>query len=340
MTAATGTPVFDHLQRLTDRRGTFEHAHLTAPDPEHGYCTDDVARVLVVTTREPGLERTLNGIAGTALRFLGEAQALTGACRNRMDSKGNWIDEPAMEDAWGRCLWGLGTAAAHSDVVWARQSAIMQFERGAQTRSTWPRAMAFAALGAAEMLAYDPENRAARLLIIDYAASVAEPNGDPAWPWPEPRLTYANAVLPEAMIAAGAVLEDASLRQRGLDLLAWLLDVETTDGHLSVTPVAGRGPGEKGPAFDQQPIEVSTLADACARAATVDSDAMWPDGVRAAAAWFQGDNDAGQVMWDPETGGGFDGLHADGVNHNQGAESTLAVLSTLQHARCLSAVPQ
>lgn len=340
MTAPIPTPVFDHLERMTDHRGTFEHAQFAEPDPVHGYCTDDVARVLVVTTRQPGLERTLNGVAGTAVRFLGEAQALTGACRNRMDSKGKWTDEPAVEDAWGRCLWGLGTAAAHSDVVWARQSAIMQFERGAQERSPWPRAMAFAALGAAEMLAFDPENRAARLLIIDYAASLAEPNGDPAWPWPEPRLTYANAVLPEAMIAAGAVLEDGSLRQRGLDLLAWLLDVETIDGQLSVTPVAGRGPGEKGPAFDQQPIEVSTLADACARAATVDSDAMWPDGVRAAAAWFQGANDAGQLMWDPETGGGFDGLHADAVNRNQGAESTLAVLSTLQHAQRFSAVPQ
>ena len=61
---------------------------------------------------------------------------------------------------------------------------------------------------------------------------------------------------------------------------------------------------------------------------------------RAAAAWFQGANDAGQVMWDPETGGGFDGLHADGVNQNQGAESTLAVISTLQHARRFSVVPQ
>ncbi|MBY0287336.1 MAG: glycosyltransferase [Mycobacteriaceae bacterium] len=340
MTATIPAPVFDHLQRMTDHRGTFEHARLTEPDPEHGYCTDDVARVLVVTTRQPGLERTLNGIAGVALRFLGEAQALTGACRNRMDSKGIWTDEPAVEDAWGRCLWGLGTAAAHSDVAWARQSAIMQFERGAQERSPWPRAMAFAALGAAEMLAFDPENRAARLLIIDYAASLAEPNGDPAWPWPEPRLTYANAVLPEAMIATGAVLEDESLRQRGLDLLAWLLDVETTHGQLSVTPVAGRGPGEKGPAFDQQPIEVSTLADACARAATVDDDAMWPDAVRTAAAWFQGANDAGQLMWDPATGGGFDGLQADAVNRNQGAESTLAVLSTLQHAQRFSAVPQ
>ena len=53
-----------------------------------------------------------------------------------------------------------------------------------------------------------------------------------------------------------------------------------------------------------------------------------------------GNNDAQQVMWDPETGGGFDGLHADGVNLNQGAESTLAVLSTMQHARHFSTVRQ
>jgi hypothetical protein len=104
--------------------------------------------------------------------------------------------------------------------------------------------------------------------------------------------------------------------------------------------VGGRGADDARPGFDQQPIEVATLADACARAAVVDAGAIWPDTVRAAAAWFMGDNDAGQVMWDPETGGGYDGLQADGVNGNQGAESTLAVISTLQHAQRLSTVPQ
>jgi hypothetical protein len=340
VTTTSPAPVFDHLLRLTDRRGTLEHARLAEPLPEHGYCTDDVARVLVVATRDDSGDRTLNGLAGVALRFLDEAQALTGPCRNRMDSTGRWVDEPALEDAWGRCIWGLGTAAAHSDVVWARQSALMQFDRAAQERSAWPRAMAFAALGAAELLAFDPEHQAARSLLTDYAASVPAPNSDPAWPWPEPRLTYANAVLPEAMIAAGAALGDATLRQRGLDLLAWLVEFETADGHLSPTPVAGRGPDDAKPGFDQQPIEVSTLADACARAAGVDTNPIWLDGVRDAAAWFMGDNDAGEAMWDPDTGGGYDGLHADGVNGNQGAESTLAVISTLQQAQRLSTVPQ
>jgi hypothetical protein len=340
MTAAPPAPVFDHLLRLTDRRGTFEHACLTEPRPEHGYCTDDVARVLVVAARQPDAEGLVNGLAGLAVRFLNEAQAFSGACRNRMDNTGRWIDEPSTGDHWGRCIWGLGTAAAHSDVSLVGRLAVIQFERAAQAWSKSPRALAFAALGAAELLAVKPEHSAARKLINDYAASLASPTKNPAWPWPEPRLAYANAVLAEAMIAAGVVLDDMMLRQRGLDLLGWLIEYETSDGHLSPTPVGGRGAEDAKPGFDQQPIEVATLADACARAAVVDAGAIWPDTVRAAAAWFMGDNDAGQVMWDPETGGGYDGLHADGVNRNQGAESTLAVISTLQQAQRLSTVLQ
>ena len=340
MTATVPDLRFDHLLHLTDRRGTFEHACFAEPRPEHGYCTDDMARVLVVATREPDSTGEVNGLARVALRFLNDAQSYAGTYRNRMDSKGRWEDEPSLGDWWGRCIWGLGTAAAHSDVGLVRRLAVVQFERAAKVRSPWPRAMAFAALGAAELLSVDPGHPAARALLAAYAETVAEPDGDASWPWPEPRLTYANAILPEAMIAAGVALDDSTLRQRGLDLLGWLVEYETAGGHLSPTPAGGRGPDDLRPAFDQQPIEVSTLADACARAAAIDPGSTWPEGVQAAAAWFMGDNDARQPMWDPATGGGFDGLHADGVNRNQGAESTLALLSTMQHARRFSTVRQ
>jgi hypothetical protein len=46
-------PRFDHLLRMTDRRGTLEHAHSAEPNPDYGYCTDDMAGILVVATREP-----------------------------------------------------------------------------------------------------------------------------------------------------------------------------------------------------------------------------------------------------------------------------------------------
>ncbi len=340
MTATMPHPRFDHLLRLTDRRGTFEHALLAEPRPEHGYCTDDMARVLVVASREPNSDGEVNGLARVALQFLNDAQSHAGTCRNRMNSRRAWEDEPSLEDCWGRCIWGLGTAAAHSDVALVRRLAVIQFERAAKVRSPWPRAMAFAALGAAELLSVDPRQRVARALLTDYAATVAKPNSDAAWPWPEPRLTYANAVLPEAMIAAGVAIDDSTLRYQGLDLLGWLVEYETAGDRLSPTPAAGRGPDDLRPGFDQQPIEVSTLADACARAAAIDPGSIWSDGVRAAAAWFMGVNDAQQLMWDPETGGGFDGLRVDGVNRNQGAESTLAVLSTMQHARRFSTVRQ
>lgn len=338
MAALAPEPKFDHLLAMTDRHGTFEHACLAEPRLEHGYCTDDMARVLVVVSREPDASDGVTALAKLAVRFLNEAQSFAGGCRNRMDRHGRWTDDFAFEDCWGRCLWGLGTAAAHSGIGLVRSLSVVQFERAARGRSVWPRAMAFAALGAAELLGVDPGHRAARQLIADYAAGVAAVGTDLDWPWPEARLTYANALLPEAMIAAGTTLEDSALTQRGLDLLEWLIDCETLDGHLSVSPAAGWTAGEPRPGFDQQPIEVATLADACARAADIDASAIWPNTVRAAAAWFEGANDTGVPMWNSTTGGGFDGLRADCVNLNQGAESTLAVLSTFQQARRLVGV--
>jgi hypothetical protein len=196
--------------------------------------------------------------------------------------------------------------------------------------------MAFAALGAAEVLAVLPQHRQARALMTAVAIAVGRPAADEAWPWPQPRLTYANAVLPEALLAAGAALESPTLVADGLRLLGWLLDGQTRDGHLSVTPAGGRGPGETGPAFDQQPIEVAALADACARAYLITGERRWAEGSELAAAWFVGLNDSGTPMHDPATGGGFDGLERVGRNENQGAESTLALLSTLQQARSMA----
>lgn len=329
-------PDFRHVVRMTDRHGLFEHAELAEPRPEHGYCTDDTARLLVVAARERDPAPAVSHLAGSSLRFLVEAGSLDGAYRNRMDRSGRWEDEPALSDAWGRSIWAFGTAAARSDAPYVRQLATVQFARATKRRSPHLRSTAFAVLGASEMLDVQPDHAQARLLLSDAADQIPGPAPDPAWPWPEARLEYANAVIPEAMIAAGVHLDRPALVSQGLDLLGWLLDHETGDGHLSVTPAGGADPGTTRPAFDQQPIEVAALADACVRAERVDGDVRWSAGVHAAVAWFLGDNDLGVAMWDPETGGGFDGLTADGPNLNQGAESTLALLSTLQHAHRLA----
>jgi hypothetical protein len=331
-------PDFGHLIAMTDSRGTFEHALYRRPRPEHGYCTDDMARVLVVATREPGAAPEVRHLAVLALRFLLEALEPQGKCRNRMNRQGTWEDSATLDDCWGRCIWGLGTAASHTDDDELRHRAIRGLEQALRPRSPWPRAMAFAALGAAELLTVHPNDASARALLLDAADSMTRVRWDAGWPWPERRLTYANATLPEAMIAAGSALNRPVLLKRGFDLLEWLLDRQSSQGHLSVTPVGGSGPEDRGPGFDQQPIEVAALADACTRAHRVDSGPHWVDGVTAATNWFLGDNDSSVLMWDPESGGAFDGLEIDGHNLNQGTESTLALLSTLQHARAFESV--
>jgi hypothetical protein len=260
-----------------------------------------------------------------------------GTCHNRFDSEGRLRDEAGLGDWWGRAVWALGVAAALADTASMRSAAIAGFRLAAQKRSPFSRSMAFAALGAGELLRVAPGEPAARNLLRDAMeaaaadARVAATSGD--WPWPEPRLRYANATVAEALLVGGDALSNKAALTHGLELLRFLLQVETRGDQLSVTPVAGRGPGEFGPGYDQQPIEVAAIADACATAYRITADPHWLVGVRMAWRWFLGDNDSGTPMFDPATGAGYDGLQPGGRNLNQGAESTLAMLSTAQHAR-------
>ena len=337
-----GTPSrhrFDHLRALTHGPGLFEHARYAQPRPEHGYCLDDVARALVVVSREPEPSADVEALARTYLDFTLATIQPDGACHNRMRVDGGWSDDPALGDWWGRALWGLGVASVHAHQPAARAAALTGFRRAARALpSPYLRASVFAALGAGEVLAVHPDEGCARDLLVAAVSAcraAAETAPEHHWPWPEPRLSYANGAVVEALLLAGTTLPDAAVLEYGLRLLDFLLRAETRHGHLSVTPVGGRGPGVTGPGFDQQPIEVAALAEACARAYDITDDERWRDGVRLAWAWFLGDNDTGTPMVDLATGGGFDGLHATGRNENQGAESTLAAISVGQQARRL-----
>lgn len=333
------TPPFSHLSRLTDDTGLFEHARNATPRREHGYCVDDVARGLLVTSREPDPSPTVSTLAERYLAFLTHAQDSAGAFHNRLGYHRRWTDQPGLGDWWGRALWGLGTAVARSPLPWIREEALLAFTLGATRRSSEPRAMVFAGLGAAEVARVHPDMPGVLSLLIDAAAAVGTAAESPEWVWPQPRLTYANAALAEVVIAAGHQTADRPLQESGLRMLTWLRDIQSEQGHLSVIPGEGWRRGSPRARHDQQPIEVAALADACAVAAAVTGDSRWDDTVRQAGAWFLGDNDAGTVMWDSATGGGYDGLTPHGPNLNQGAESTIALISTLQHARRLSTRP-
>ena len=323
---------YDHLADLSDGRGIYEHALGDQPRPEHGYCLDDVARALVVVLRENAPSAILTQLGATYLRFIEEAVGADGAAHNRMSARGEWTDAPEMGDWWGRAVGALGFAAAHAPSHGQRVRANRVFVRAARQAPVDVRAAAFAVLGAADLLHVRPASLAARRVLTAGLAVLPRTAID-GWNWPEPRLRYANATLAEALLAAGHATSDAVLADTALGFLGFLLDSETRDGHLSVTGTAGRGPGDTGPFFDQQGIEVAALADACARAFRLTRDPRWHEGVRMAWAWFEGVNDAGLPMVDTLTGAGYDGLEPGGRNDNRGAESTLAALSTFQRAR-------
>ena len=330
----THPPPLTHLQRLTDGVGMHEHAYHASPRREHGYCVDDNARAVVVLARDG--RHAAEALMARCLRFVLDMQAPDGTFHNRCGAGRRRTDTPGTGDHWGRALWGLGCAAAHRPHV--APVAAAAFLRGARHRSAHPRAMAYAALGAAALLEVATSERDVIAgLLRDAATTIGAPGRDGRWPWPGPRLTYANARLPEALIAVGTALHDDRVLGHGLALLRWLVDIESAGATVSVTPVGGWALGEPRPGFDQQPIEVWALADAAVRAWEATGDAAWATVVRRCADWFLGGNDCGLPLFDERTGGGCDGLEAGGRNENQGAESTLALVATLQAARRTSA---
>jgi hypothetical protein len=315
---------FAHLAALTDEHGLFEHALYREPRFEHGYCADDAGRALAVVCREPEWDVRLEGLAEVYLRYLEQAQRPDGRFRNRRSAGpgGVWDDAPGSDDAQGRALFGLAVAAASGHPVADRAFAC--FGRGADVwESPSSRPNAWVALAAAEV--------GSKELLEQVRPLLARARPDPAWPWPEPRLAYDNALLPDALIAAGEVDE-------GVELLAWLAGVETLDGHFSFAPAGGWGPGEPRPGFDQQPVEAGTTAAACARGFAVTGDPRFRELTLRAEAWFLGVNDTGVALLDPATGACCDGLQREGRNENCGAESTLAALQAARSARSSSSV--
>lgn len=323
-------PNFGHLRAMTNSVGLWEHALYSIPRVEHGFCTDDNARALILLDREPTLSPELFEIYGIYLRFLQEAALNGGGFHNRRRADGSWADTKGSDDSQGRAIWALGSVGRCGSKSWIRGVGVELFKRQVFVTQS-PRANAFAVLGAAEILEADPTNSLAREALENSVVHLRILD-DSQWPWPEARLAYDNPRIPEALMAAGYALGIDQIVEDGIRLLDWLITRETLDGHFSFAPVGGWTVGEERPGFDQQPVEAAAFADACNRAWQITGESKWRDHVLRAALWFLGDNDGGCMMYNPETGGCYDGLTPTGPNLNQGAESTIAALSTLQQA--------
>jgi len=336
----------DHLRTLCDDTGILQHACFTIPDRRHGYCTDDNARALLAAlgiyriTKNPEMLQ----LANTCLSFLHSALCSeSGRFRNFLSYDRRWLEEIGSEDSHGRALWALGDAVNLAATESQRTAAMQLFSRSVSAVSelAYPRSRAFALLGISSYLKTFGGDRDVQHLGEHLANelfnSFREQGCGEQWPWPEQTLTYANARLPHALLLAGEWLEHDAMIDTALGSLSWLLDVQTTaEGCLS--PIGNDGwyaRGGEQARFDQQPIEAFALVEACAAAQRITGEAQWGIEARRCFDWFLGKNDLGEPLYDFQTGGCHDGLHAEGVNQNEGAESTLAWILSLLAIRSL-----
>ena len=325
-------PSFAHLLELTDDTGLFEHARHQLPRRDRGYTTDDVARALIALCRQPNLGPELIQASLTYAGVLVHARRPDGSFHNRLSFDRRFTDAVGSEDTQGRALWALGTATRLASQPWLRELSAELLRHTPDPHWSSPRANAFATLGFVDALASDLSDPRFTGLLQGVARRL--PRSSPgSWPWPEKRLAYCNARLPEALVAAGVALKDDSMLDDGLRLLAWLIEAETLGGHFSFTPVGGWGEGEPRPGFDQQPVEATAMADAAARAWRVTGDPEWAKRVVMAAEWLLGNNDRGTALYEAAAGACHDGLTSQGVNANAGAESTVSAILVLQQAR-------
>jgi len=158
-------PPFRHLIRITDQIGLIEFTEGTVPSRQHGYCAEHAAYGLTVVCREPSPRDELVTLTRRYLYFLAQAQAPDGSFRNRLGYDRRWKDGPRTGDSWGRALQGLGTAVARAPLAAVQGESLARFGSAARLQSEWPHAMAFAALGAAEVLSVLPGHPASRGLL-------------------------------------------------------------------------------------------------------------------------------------------------------------------------------
>ena len=336
----------DHLFRMSDSTGIFQHASFTVPNFAEGYCTDDNARALVLSVM---LQKLGHGSpqmcahAATYAAYLNYAfDRQSGRFRNFMSFERRWLEEVGSEDCQGHALWALGLCVSQAGQGSYQMLAAQLFEQALPVAAEFssPRAWAFTLIGIDEYLRRFGGDRRANHIRDTLTTRLMQSIGDTAndeWFWFEEVASYANAKLPHALILSGRCMNNGTLLETGLKSLRWLVKVQTS-GVGAFRPVGSNGffrRGQERAQFDQQPIEAQATISACIEAYHATGDMFWVAEARRAFEWFLGRNDLGLALYDAGTGGCRDGLHVDRLSQNQGAESTLAFLLSLAEMQAL-----
>ena len=329
-------PSLDHIIKLTDDTGLYQHATFTIPNREHGYCTDDNSRGVIAMSRyfaqypEPKALQLLDKY----LSFIMHSQNSDGSVRNLMNFDRTWYKDEPKNDAFGRVLWAFGTVMASPPSPSYLSVLKDRFDKSVELiQKQKPKGMAYSILGMCDYLKQFPGasdikrqlELASDGLVMQFKESIY-----PDWRWFEDALTYDNAVLPHSLFAAGINCDNKHYIEIAEESCEFLLEHTYNGKHFSF--IGCNGWFERGKtraSFDQQPIEAASMVMMLRAAYDATNNNEYLTLQRKAFDWFLGQNDLHVPLYNFRTKGCNDGLMQDGVNINQGAESTLSFLLSL-----------
>jgi glycosyltransferase involved in cell wall biosynthesis len=329
----------EHIKRLTTETGMIQFSKIATPDPDTGFTLDDNARALIAVAKHyqmTGDEDDLR-LIDIYLDFIIFCQQEDGSFMNYVDHEGNYFEknkDENLEDSNGRAIWALGEFCSY-DCLFSYTNikrAEMAFEKALPNipNLTSPRAMAFAVKG---LYHYNIKNNEVSIqnlitTLADNLVSKFRGVSNSNWRWFENYMTYANSVLPEAMLYAYLATGNTLFEKTAIMSFDFLLSVIYKNKQIKV--ISNQGWHNKGRVmphkYGEQPIDVAYTILTLGLFYDTFGDKEYLKKMYNAFDWFLGKNHLHKIIYNPCTGGCYDGLEEKHVNLNQGAESTVSYL--------------
>lgn len=331
----------DHLKKITTDFGMIQFSKINHPDIESGFTLDDSTRALIAFCQH--YEKTRNKedlkYINIYFNFIKYCQQPGGNFLNYVNEQKEFTEQNKttnLEDANGRAIWALGYMISLSNLLPAElaadaastiQKALLNVNKIHSTR-----AMAFVIKGLYYRNLNKKSIRGVSLIrqLSGRLVQMYRHEADKDWQWFESYLTYANSVLPEAMLCAWLATGDSSYKDIARSTFDFLLS--KTFSTTGIKVISNKNWLNKGEDIVQitnggeQPIDVAYTILALRKFYDVFKDDEYISKMEIAFSWFLGNNHLHQVIYNPCTGGCYDGLEENNVNLNQGAESSVSYL--------------